>query len=397
MSGPCSVAAMFGEYGGRMRSGDTSGLVTSPGAESGGSAGWETPVPVPGAGYRVVGGCGLLGRLDELVRLPRRARRAVVVSSGVPFRRYAPVACAALARTGIDVDSVELPDGETNKTVATLERCCRAFAEIPLGRDDLVVALGGGMIGDLAGLAAALWNRGVALVQLPTTLLAQVDAAIGGKTAVDLPEGKNLIGAFHQPLAVVADVDTLASLPVRQLRSGLGEVVKYGFIADPQVLRLLEESPDDALAGHPRLLGELTRRSVEVKARLVAADEREAGERALLNYGHTVGHAIEAIGGYETYLHGEAIALGMVFAARLGERLAISEPGLAERTVAILSRLGLPTGGIRLDHARVWELMRRDKKVRGGVRFVLCPRPGTGVVVDQPAVELVDEVLASLA
>jgi 3-dehydroquinate synthase len=353
-------------------------------------------VAVPGSPYQVTIGSDLLARLDDVVKPPPHARRAAVVSSGVPHRRYAPVVAAAVERLGLDVHLVELADGEPSKTFATLEQCCRAFARIPLGRDDLVVAVGGGVIGDLVGFAAAIWNRGVALVQVPTTLLGQVDAAIGGKTAVDLPEGKNLVGAFHQPAAVVADLDTLGTLPERQRRAGLGEVLKYGFIADPEVLHLLEARPDDAVVCAPELIGDLVGRSVAVKARVVAADVRESGERALLNYGHTVGHAIEALGGYETYLHGEAVALGMVFAARLGERLGISTPGLAARTVAAIDGLGLPTGDVQLDPARVWELLHRDKKARGGVRFVVCSEPGSAHMVDQPPVQLVDEVLATL-
>jgi 3-dehydroquinate synthase len=352
-------------------------------------------VAVPGSPYKVTIGCGLLGRFEELVEPPPRARRAAVVSSGVPHDRYAPVVAQALGRLDLEAEVVELPDGEVSKTMATLETCCRAFARMGLGRDDLVVAVGGGVIGDLAGFAAAIWNRGVPVVQVPTTLLAQVDSAIGGKTAVDLPEGKNLVGAFHQPAAVVADLDTLDTLPDRERRSGLAEILKYGFIADPEVLRLLESHPAEAVRGEPDLLRELVGRSVVVKARVVAADEREAGERALLNYGHTVGHAIEAYGDYGSYLHGEAISLGMVFAARLGERLGISEEGLTERTVDALAGLGLPTGGVQLDPNRIWELMRRDKKARGGVRFVVCSHPGQAQVIDQPDVSLVDEVLDS--
>jgi 3-dehydroquinate synthase len=290
-----------------------------------------------------------------------------------------------------------VPDGEESKNLDVLASLYHRFAAIPLRRDDLVVALGGGVVGDLAGFAAATWNRGVALIQVPTTLLAQVDAAIGGKTAVNLPEGKNLVGAFHQPIGVVADTKTLATLPVRERRSGLGEVAKYGFIADVAVLELLEQRPDDAVAGDADLLAEIVRRGVAVKARIVAADERESGARALLNYGHTVGHAIEALAGYRTYRHGEAVSLGMVFAARLGERLGITEAGLAERTVALLRGVGLPTGGLRVDPARVWDLLARDKKARGGVRFVLCCRPGLAMVVDQPDRRLIDEILRSLA
>jgi 3-dehydroquinate synthase len=353
-------------------------------------------VQLPGAPYPVLVGSGLLADIDHLIEVPPHAERVAVVSSGVPCDRYAPIVAESLRRLRLEVDLIRLPDGEAHKTIATLEECCRAFARIPLARNDLVVAVGGGVIGDLAGFAAAIWHRGVPVVQVPTTLLGQVDAAVGGKTAVDLPEGKNLVGAFHQPLAVVADTGTLATLPERQRRAGLAEVLKYGFIADAEVLTTLEEHAASAVSGSPDLLADLVRRSVAVKARIVAADERESSERALLNYGHTVGHAIEALGSYTTFLHGEAVALGMVFAARLGERLGISEPGLADRTVQVLRELGLPTGGVQLDVDGVWELLRRDKKARGGVRFVLCPRPGEAVVIDPPERAVVDEVLASL-
>jgi 3-dehydroquinate synthase len=339
----------------------------------------------------------LLAYIDQLITVPTYAAHAAIVSSGVPYRRYAGVVAKALNRHGLATELIEIPDGEPNKTLATLERCCRAFAKIPLGRDDLVVAVGGGVTGDLAGFAAAIWSRGVPVVQVPTTLLAQVDAAIGGKTAVDIPEGKNLLGVFHQPMAVIMDTDTLLTLDKRERRAGLAEVLKYGFIADPEVLAILERAPADAVACEPQLIDELVCRSVAVKARIVASDERESGERALLNYGHTVGHAVEALGCYRSYLHGEAVAIGMVFAARLGERLGFSEPGLADRTVRALQGLGLPTGGIVVDTEKLWEFMRRDKKARRGVRFVLCRKPGSAQLVDQPDPEIINEVLASLA
>lgn len=353
-------------------------------------------VALPGARYDVTVGTGLLEQVGALVPLPRHARQAVVLTSGVPCRLYAGAVAGSLRRVGLSVEVVELPDGETAKTLDTLRDCYAAFARMPLGRDDVVVAVGGGVVGDLAGFAAATWNRGVAVVQVPTTLLAQTDAAIGGKTGVNLPEGKNLVGAFHQPLAVIADTATLGTLAERDRRSGLGEVVKYGFIADPVILDVLERYPAEAVAGSCAVIGELVCRGVAVKARVVAADEREAGERALLNYGHTVGHVIEALGGYETYRHGEAVGLGMVFAARLGERLGVSDPELTSRTVRLLRSLGLPVGGVRLDPDAVWELLLRDKKRRGGVRFVLCERPGVARLVDQPDPGIVNEVLASL-
>jgi 3-dehydroquinate synthase len=354
-------------------------------------------VPVPGAAYDVVVGHDVLAQLTDLVTMPPRARRAALVTNPVVAAHYRQPVVDALTGAGLDVDVVTVPDSEEAKSLATLEGVYHRLAGMPLNRDDVVVALGGGVVGDLSGFAAATWNRGVALVQVPTTLLAQVDAAIGGKTAINLPEGKNLVGAFHQPIGVVADTATLASLPVRERRAGLGEVAKYGFIADPVVLELLEARPDDAVAGEPELLAEVVRRGVAVKARVVAADEREAGERALLNYGHTVGHAIETLAGYGAYRHGEAVALGMVFAARLGERVGVSEAGLADRTVALLRGLGLPVDGLRLDPARVWDVLARDKKARDGVRFVLCQTPGKALVVDQPERRLVDEVLRTLA
>jgi 3-dehydroquinate synthase len=346
-------------------------------------------VDLPGpAGYDVIVGDGLLDRLAELIPLPPHARRAAVITDRTVAALHGPAAAVALRSVGLDVAEVVVRAGEEAKTLESLAAVYARLATIPLGRDDLVIGLGGGAVTDLAGFAAATWHRGVAVAHAPTTLLGQVDAAIGGKTAVNLPQGKNLVGAFHQPVAVVADTATLATLPQRELRSGLGEVAKYGFIADPQVLTLLEEGARD--------LTELVTRGAQVKARVVAADEREAGERALLNYGHTVGHAIEALTGYGTYSHGEAIALGMVAAARLGERLGISETGLADRTVALLRPLGLPTGGLDLSPDRLWQAMTRDKKARAGIRFVLCPHPGKAVLVDQPDQSLVEEVLATL-
>ena len=357
----------------------------------------RVPVALGERSYEVCVGPGLLDQLAALVRFPQHARRAVVVTQAPVQATHGDRVLDALVAAELEVHEVSVPDGEDAKGIATLETLYHRFAALPLGRDDLVVALGGGVVGDLAGFAAATWNRGVALLQLPTTLLAQVDAAIGGKTGVNLPEGKNLVGAFHQPVAVIADTATLATLPSRERVGGLGEVLKYGFIADPAVLELLEARPADAVAGDPALLTDLVARCVAVKARYVSADEREAGDRALLNYGHTVGHAIEALTGYGTYRHGEAVALGMVFAARLGERTGFSEHGLADRTVAALAALGLPTGGLRLDPAAVWEVMARDKKARGTVRFVLCRAPGDCAVVEATDRRAVDETLRSLA
>ena len=353
-------------------------------------------VALPEHGYDVVVGHGLLPELAEHLTLPRGAARVALVTVAPVASLYEAAVTGALEAMGLDVHVIVVPDGEAAKTLQTLDTVFHRFAAIPLGRSDVVVALGGGVVGDLAGFAAATWHRGIAVIQVPTTLLAQVDAAVGGKTGVNLAEGKNLVGAFHQPQVVVADTATLATLPPRERIAGLGEAAKYGFIADTQLLTLLEERPADAASGDADVLTEVVRRGVAVKARIVAADEREAGERALLNYGHTFGHAIESTTGYGTYRHGEAVALGMVAAARLGEELGISEAGLADRTVALLESLGLPTGGVRVDPAEIWAVMGRDKKARGGIRFVLCTRPGHAVLVDEPDRHVVDRVLRSL-
>jgi 3-dehydroquinate synthase len=348
--------------------------------------------------YDIHVGAGLLARIAELVPWPAEAQTAVVVTNGVVWDHYGEVVGASLADAGLQVEVIRVPDGEQAKSTETLAALWNRFAGLPLLRDDVVVALGGGVVGDLAGFAAATWNRGVALVQVPTTLLAQVDSAIGGKTGINLPQGKNLVGAFHQPLAVISDVETLASLPSRERRAGLGEVAKYGFIADPVVLELLETRPGSATAGDPAVLGDIVRRGSAVKAEIVSEDERESGRRALLNYGHTVGHAVESLTSYDTYRHGEAVALGMVFAARLGERLELSEAGLADRTVAVLDGLGLPTRGLRLDPREVWAVMARDKKAsRDGVRFIISPKPGEAVVIDEPRRAIVDDILRGMA
>lgn len=353
-------------------------------------------VSLPDRAYDVVIGAEVLASLGALVPLPPHARNAAVVTVESVAERYARPVAESLRDAGLRVTTITVPDGEAAKTLATVEQIYRALADLPLGRDDLLVAVGGGVVGDMAGFAAATWHRGVPVVQVPTTLLAQVDSAVGGKTGVNLSSGKNLVGAFHQPIGVVADIATLATLPARELRAGLGEVAKYGFIADPRILTLLETDPERALAGDPDLLTEIVRRSVAVKAEVVGADERESGRRALLNYGHTFGHAFESLTDYRRYRHGEAVALGMVAAARLSEAIGVAQEPLSDRTVRLLGRLGLPTGGLALDADAVWSALRRDKKARGGVRFVLCERPGVARLVDQPPREIIDEVLRSL-
>jgi 3-dehydroquinate synthase len=352
-----------------------------------------------GAGreYPVIVGRGWLERLAEVVPLAVGVRRALVVSQPpVVAAGHVAVVEAALGAAGLAVTRHVVPDGEGAKAVDVLAGIWRAAAGVPLSRNDLFVAVGGGVVGDLAGFAAATYGRGVAVLQVPTTLLAQVDAAIGGKTGINLPEGKNLVGAFHQPVAVACDVATLTTLPPRILVEGLGEIVKYGLIHDHLVLERLEQGTplvqDDDLS----VLEELVARSADAKARIVGVDERETGVRAYLNFGHTYGHAVETLTGYDELLHGEAVSIGMVVALRLGERLGHTPLELATRGERLLAHLGLPVRGPRLDREAVWAVMARDKKAGpDGVRFVVLD----GIAAPQvivPSRRDVDAVLDEL-
>jgi 3-dehydroquinate synthase len=330
-------------------------------------------VPLGDRAYPVLVGSGWLHRLLEHAPVPEAVARVLLVTQQ-PIDEAGHVApvVAAFEAADIEVHRYDVPDGEAAKSAGVLRELWEACAEAPISRRDLVVAVGGGVVGDLAGFAAATWSRGIGIVQVPTTLLAQVDAAVGGKTAINLPQGKNLVGAFHQPLAVACDVATLASLPERIRIEGLGEVVKYGLIADPALLEILEQRGADVVAGDEALLDEIVRRSVAVKARVVAADEQEGGVRAHLNLGHTYGHAVESLTGYDEVLHGEAVAIGTVVALRLGVRLGRTPAALADRAEALLERLGLPVRGPVLPRDQMWTTIARDKKAdAGGVRFVV--------------------------
>ncbi len=343
--------------------------------------------------YDVHVGRGILDEVGAVVASVTRARRVLLVTQPPIATHYADVVEASLRGAGLEVARHVIADGEAHKTTATLAEVWTAAAGVPLERRDAIVALGGGVVGDLGGFAAASFNRGIDVVQVPTTLLAQVDAAIGGKTGIDLPEGKNLVGAFHQPAAVVADVDTLSTLPDRIRTEGFGEIVKYGLIRDPSILDDLEAQIDDAIVGDPGLLADLVTRSARVKAQVVSADEREAGERAHLNLGHTYAHVLETLTGYEQFLHGEAVAVGMLVALRLGQRLGRHGSDLYDRTHALLAALGLPTTAPALDPEAVLSVMARDKKADAGIRFVVLDDLGApAVVAPDPA-----DVLAAIA
>ncbi len=324
--------------------------------------------------YPIVVGSGLLSRpglFSEL--LP--ASNLLVVSHPSIQTLWGDRLKAGLGDRHVHYHSV--PEGEQHKTLASLEGIFDAAVSAGLNRDCAFVALGGGVVGDITGFAAACYQRGVSFLQVPTTLLAQVDSSVGGKTAVDHPGGKNLIGAFHQPVGVVADTDTLGTLPDRELRAGLAEVIKYGLIMDADFLDWLEAHLEDLLDRSPEALQHAILTSCRHKAAIVGRDERESGERALLNLGHTFGHAIETGGGYGEWLHGEAVAVGMVMAAELSARLGWLAPSELGRLRELLSRAGLPRDPPRLGAARMLELMALDKKVLGGrIRLVLLRRIG---------------------
>jgi 3-dehydroquinate synthase len=299
--------------------------------------------------------------------------RAMLVTNQTLAPLYLTPVRQLLEGAGVEVDQVILPDGEQYKTLAVMDQVFTALLEKPHGRDTTLIALGGGVIGDLTGFAAASYQRGVRFIQVPTTLLSQVDSSVGGKTAVNHPLGKNMIGAFYQPASVVIDIDCLNSLPPRELASGLAEVIKYGIILDAEFFDWLEANIDALLALDGNALAYCIRRCCELKAHVVAADEHELGQRALLNLGHTYGHAIEAHMGYGNWLHGEAVAAGMVMAARTAERLGQFSAEDTDRIIRLLKRAGLPVTGPESMAAEAYlPHMMRDKKVLAGkLRLVL--------------------------
>jgi 3-dehydroquinate synthase len=342
--------------------------------------------------YDVVIGHGLLDE-PSAWGLPPVGSSAMVVTNSTVAPLYLDRLLQGLRARHRRVHSVELPDGEQHKDWPTLNRVFDALLQARCDRGTTVHALGGGVVGDMAGFAAACFMRGVPYVQLPTTLLAQVDSSVGGKTAINHPLGKNMIGAFHQPRVVVCDLDTLSTLPDRELRAGLAEIIKYGPIADWPFFEWLERHGDDLLARQPQALLYAVKRSCEIKADVVARDEREGNLRAVLNFGHTFGHAIEAGLGFGVWLHGEAVAAGMVLAASLSARLRLTDEQTGARLAALLARCGLPTRPPAITVDRYLELMRVDKKARDGdIRFTLLDGRGRAVMRGAPD-DLVREVI----
>ena len=357
----------------------------------------EITVELGARRYPIAIGAGLL---DDTMRLQSAivGRHVLIVTNEMVAPLYLKRLIAAIERVSereVHVSTVVLADGEVHKTLDSAACVFDALAELKANRDATIVALGGGVIGDLAGFAAACWMRGIAFVQVPTTLLAMVDSSVGGKTAVDLPQGKNLVGAFHQPRAVIIDTDTLATLPERELRAGFSEVIKYGALGDAAFFAWLEQNADALLARNQQSLTEAIARCCAQKAGIVARDETEQGERALLNLGHTFGHALETAAGYGALLHGEAIAIGMVLAARLSANLGRAAAGDARRLVTLLERFGLPTTPpLGLEPDRIIGLMQLDKKnLSGRLRLILWRGVGQAEIVSDVDVGAIRHVL----
>lgn len=329
-------------------------------------------------GYEIRIGAGLLAQAGTAISAVARSKRVVVITQPPIEKRWGAPLLDSLAQAGLDTSVITYPAGERHKHLTTIARLYERLYNLPgIDRKTLLIALGGGVVGDMVGYVAATYLRGMDYVQVPTTLLAMVDSSVGGKTGVDFLEGKNLIGAFHQPRLVLADTNTLTTLPAREVRSGLAEVVKYGIIWDPALL-------ETALA---KDWEQMITRSCEIKAEVVAGDEREeSGLRAILNFGHTIGHAIEGATAYKRYKHGEAISIGMISASLIGEEAGVTPPEVTQRLREVLPALGLPTAlPDDITDATLMALTGRDKKASGGTaRYVLAERPGKVALQEVP-------------
>lgn len=347
--------------------------------------------------YTIHVGEGLLREVGPICHQLGLGRRALVVTNETLTGRFGSAVRESLAASGFVSEIVAVPDGESEKSWARAGWLLDACVDAGLDRGSFVVALGGGVVGDLAGFVASVYMRGIPFVQVPTTLLAQVDASVGGKVAVNHPRGKNLLGSFHQPAAVIADIATLRTLPQRELRAGLAEVVKHGLIRDPHLYAYVAENPARFAEHDARALERVVVESCRIKADVVQRDEREHGERAILNFGHTVGHAVEAAAGYGQLIHGEAVAVGMVAETILSLRLGGVQKSDVAALIALLRALGLPTRPPAGVATRALDYLSQDKKVRDGkLRFALLARVGEAEVVDGPGPDEVAAVLAAM-
>ncbi|HEY9618740.1 MAG TPA: 3-dehydroquinate synthase [Crinalium sp.] len=358
------------------------------------------PVQLPQQSYDITIAPGGLDHLGNWIQpLPKVGKKVLVVSNPVIFKHYGEWAIASLTTAGFQVSHCILPPGERYKTLASIQKIYDVALEHRLERSSTIVALGGGVVGDMAGFAAATWLRGINLIQVPTSLLAMVDSAIGGKTGCNHPRGKNLIGAFHQPRLVLIDPDVLRTLPAREFRAGMAEVIKYGVILDADLFEQLEQSKrlDQQRYVSPELLQAILTHSCQAKADVVSQDEKEAGLRAILNYGHTIGHAVESLTGYRLVNHGEAVAIGMVAAGQIAVELGLWDEASTQRQLGLIRKTGLPTQLPTLDIEAILDTLQTDKKVEAGkVRFVLPQRIGEAIVTDQATADVIRRVLKAM-
>lgn len=347
--------------------------------------------------YPIYVGSAILAELGAVVRDILAPRRAIVITNATVGELYARAVLSSLEKAGISAELIEVPDGEEFKSLQVASDLYGRLVSVNAHRYDPIIALGGGVIGDLAGFVASTYMRGLPLVQVPTTLLAQVDSSVGGKVAVNLPEGKNLVGSFYQPSLVYIDVGLLGSLSKREFRSGLAEVIKYGFIRDADFLDFVERNAEAILGVDGEVLEKVVTQSCAIKAEIVEADERDRGVRAHLNYGHTIGHALEGATGYRQFLHGEAISIGVVGAALISHYQGMLSKDAVERHRMMLSLFGLPDQVRGIEVSKVREQMEIDKKFTGEAnRFVLLKRVGEATVVEGVAQKFIDRALIEL-
>lgn len=348
--------------------------------------------------YRIAIGHQILPGLGKELRRLRLGSHAIIITNPAVAHRYAGALNASLKRAKIPSKIFLVPEGEKSKSVYEAFKLIDHIAPYAALKKPFIIALGGGVIGDLAGFVAAVYRRGIAYVQVPTTFLAQIDSAIGGKVGIDLKSGKNLVGAFYQPRLVLSDVACLSTLPVRQLRNGLAEAIKYGIIDDPQLFRFIEVNHQKLLRGDVACLSELVVRCSRIKARVVMADEKETkGIRSILNFGHTVGHAIEPSGGYRLYQHGESIALGMRVAAYISVQLGLLSDSDHRRINALIDAVGLPSRLKKIKMADIFKAMRHDKKfLPGQNRFVLATRIGHVKLVTGVSRSVIERAIKSV-
>jgi 3-dehydroquinate synthase len=355
-------------------------------------------VPLGERSYVIKIGPRLLQNMGRECGRVLLGKRCAIISDATVASLFGQQVKDSLVQAGFESEMVVVPAGETSKSLKSVEKCFNQLAAHRLERKSFIVALGGGVVGDLAGFVAATYLRGIPFVQVPTTLLAQVDSSVGGKVGVNLKAGKNLVGAFHQPRLVLCDLDTLQTLPMREFRAGLAEVIKYGIIYDPELFERLERDLERLLRREPKVLGDVIARCCEIKAEVVAQDETESGLRAILNFGHTIGHALEAISHYGKYLHGEAISIGQVAAAKLSQEIIGLPQRDAERIGNLFDRAGLPTTVTlsQIQRKRLVDAMKLDKKVSAGeIKFVLARRIGEVEFGQEVTMPSVDKVLSS--